>query len=48
MKGRLDMVVDCIWLVCNISFECGAFPEDWRSAVMGSRLNARIIEVFAP
>ena len=28
------MVVDWIWRLCNIAFENGVVPEDWRSAVI--------------
>ena len=33
MKEGGDMVVDWIWSLCNMAFESGAVPEDWRSAV---------------
>ena len=29
-------MVDWIWRLCNISFESGVVPEDWRSAVIVS------------
>ena len=29
-----DRVVDWIWRLCNVAFESGAVPEDWRSAVI--------------
>ena len=34
IKGIGDKVVDVILRVCNISFESGIVPEDWRSAVI--------------
>ena len=30
IKGRGDRVVDCIWRLCNMTFESGGVPEDWR------------------
>ena len=33
IKGGGDRVVDWIWRLCNIAFESGVVPEDWRSAV---------------
>ena len=27
------MVMDWIWRLCNVAFESGVVPEDWRSAV---------------
>ena len=27
-------MVDWIWRLCNMAFECGVVPEDWRSAVI--------------
>ena len=35
IKGG-DMVVDLIWRLCNVAFENGVAPEDWRSAVIVS------------
>ena len=29
-----DKVVDWIWRLCNMVFESGVGPEDWRSAVI--------------
>ena len=29
-----DRVVDWIWSLCNMAFENGVMPEDWRSAVI--------------
>ena len=34
IKGEDDRVVDWIWRLCNIAFESGVVPEDWRSAVI--------------
>ena len=34
IKGGGDMVVDWIWRLCNMAFENGIMPEDWRSAVI--------------
>ena len=31
IKGGGDMVVDCIWRLCNLAFESSVVPEDWRS-----------------
>ena len=42
IKGGGDRVVDWIWRLCNMAFESGVGPEDWRSA----ELNVRIIEVL--
>ena len=27
-------MIDCIWNLCNMTFESGAVPEHWRSAVI--------------
>ena len=35
-KGGDDRVVDWIWRLCNMPFESGVVPEDWRSAVIVS------------
>ena len=32
IKGRGNRVVDWIWRLCNMAFESGVVPEDWRSA----------------
>ena len=32
IKGEGDRVVDWIWRMCNLTFESGVVPEDWRSA----------------
>ena len=29
-----ERVVDWIWRMCNMAFESGVRPEDWRSAVI--------------
>ena len=34
IKGGSDMGVDRIWRMCNMTFESGVVPEDWRSAVI--------------
>ena len=34
IKGGGDRVVDWIWRLCNMAFENGVVPEDWRSAVI--------------
>ena len=34
IKGGGDSVVDWIWRMCNIAFESGVVPGDWRSAVI--------------
>ena len=43
------MVVDWIWRLCNMAFESGIVPEDWRYAMIvplhkgkGERLNVKI------
>ena len=33
-KGGGDMVVDRIWRLCNIAFESGVVPDNWRFAVI--------------
>ena len=35
VKGGGDIVVDWIWRLCNMVFEIGVLPEDWRYAVRG-------------
>ena len=52
IKSGDDRVVDWIWRLCNMAFERGGVPEDWRSAmivplhkVKKRKLNVRIIEV---
>ena len=52
IKGGGDRVVDWIWRLCNMAFQSGIVPEDWRYAVIiplykGKELNVRIIEVLA-
>ena len=49
-----NRVVDLIWRLCNMAFESGDMPEDWRSAMIvplyegkERRLNVRTIEVLA-
>ena len=34
IKGGGNTVVDWIWKLCNMAFESGVVPEDWRSAVI--------------
>ena len=34
IKGGGIKVVEWIWIMCNIAFESGVLPEDWRSAVI--------------
>ena len=34
VKVRGEMVVDWIWRLCNMGFENGVAPEDWRCAVI--------------
>ena len=34
IKGEDDSVVDWIWRLCNMVFESGGVPKDWRSAVI--------------
>ena len=33
-KGGGDRVVDWIWRLCSMTFECRIVPEDWISAVI--------------
>ena len=34
IKGGGDRVVDWIWRLCNMAFESGVVPKDWRSAAI--------------
>ena len=34
IKSGSDRVVDWICRLCNMAFESGVLPEDWRSAVI--------------
>ena len=34
VKSGGDMVVNWIWRLCNMAFESGVVPEDWRSVVI--------------
>ena len=34
IKGGGDRVVHWIWRLCNMAFESGIVPEDWRSAAI--------------
>ena len=36
-------MVDWIWRLCNMAFESGVVPEDWRKE---REMNVRIIEVL--
>ena len=47
IKGGGDRVVDWIRRLCNMAFESGVVPEDWRSAIIVEErgLNVRTIEV---
>ena len=36
VKSGGDRLVDWIWRVCNMAFESGVMPEDWRSTVIAS------------
>ena len=54
IKGGGDCVVDWIWRLCNMGFESGVVPEDWRSVVnvpcirvKERKLHVRIIKVLA-
>ena len=47
-------MVEWIWRLCNIDFESGVVPENWRSTVIvplykvdEREINVRIIEVLA-
>ena len=33
IKGGGDRVVDWVWGLCNMAFESGVVPGDWRSVV---------------
>ena len=33
IEGGGDRVVDWIWRLCNMAFESGVMPEDWRSVI---------------
>ena len=34
IKGGDDIAVNWIWRLCNMTFESGVVPEDWRSAMI--------------
>ena len=34
IKGGGERVVEWIWRLCNMAFESGVMPEDWRSALI--------------
>ena len=35
MKGRGNRVMGSIWRLCNVAFESGVVPEDWRRRMIG-------------
>ena len=41
INGGGDRVVELIWRLCNMIFESGVVPEDWRSAVIDPRSTAQ-------
>ena len=41
IKGGGDMVVDWIWRVCNVVYESGVAPEEWRCAVIVQLYNGK-------
>ena len=41
IKDGGDRVVDWIWRLCNMAFENGVVPEDWRSDVIGTLYNGK-------
>ena len=54
VKGRAERGEDWIWRQCNMAFESGVVPDDWRSAVIvplykgkGEKTDVRTIEVLA-
>ena len=52
IKGRGDMVMNWVRSLCNMVYERGGVPKDWRSAVIvplykNRGLNLRIIEALA-
>ena len=54
IKGGGDRVVDWLWRLCNMVFENGVVPEDWRSAmivhltrVKERGMNVKFLEVLA-
>ena len=34
IEGGGDRLVEWVWRICNMAFESGVVPEDWRSAVI--------------
>ena len=34
VKDRCDLVLEWIWRLCNMGFESGGVPEDWRSVIV--------------
>ena len=41
IKGGGERVVDWIWRMCNMAFENGVVPEDWRSAMIVTLYKAK-------
>ena len=41
IKGGGDRVVDWIWRLCNMVFESGVVPDDWRSATIFLRYKGK-------
>ena len=41
VKGGGDVVVEWIWRLCNMAFESGIVPEEWRSAVIVSLFKSK-------
>ena len=41
IKGGGDRVVDWVQRLCNMTFESGVVPEDWRSAVIVTLNNGK-------
>ena len=34
VKDRCDLVLEWIWSLCNMGFESGGVPENWRSVIV--------------
>ena len=41
IKGGGDRVMNWIWRVCNMAFESGVVPEDWKSVVIVPLYNGK-------
>ena len=41
IKDGFDRVVDWIWRLCNMAFENGGVPEDWRFAAIVRMYNGK-------